>query len=170
MTFNKLREFNINIKSLSDGKHIFLFPFSEKLFLFYDNTNDLKNLKGNCKLIINKTENLMEMYFNIKGKLILNCDRSLKNFNYSVKKEEKIIVKFGKLDEEISEEIITINHNTSIFNVSKYIYDFFLLAIPLKRLHPSLENEDIIDTFVFSTKEKNKKQIDPRLELLKKIK
>ena len=95
MTFNKLREFNINIKSLSDGKHIFLFPFSEKLFLFYDNTNDLKNLKGNCKLIINKTENLMEMYFNIKGKLILNCDRSLKNFNYSVKKEEKIIVKFG---------------------------------------------------------------------------
>ena len=76
----------------------------------------------------------------------------------------------NEISEEISEEIITINHNTSIFNVSKYIYDFFLLAIPLKRLHPSLENEDIIDTFVFSTKEKNKKQIDPRLELLKKIK
>jgi len=169
MISKRLKEFDINIKSLSKNENTFSFQLSEKLFLFYDDNNDLKDIKGICKLIINKTNNFMEMYFDIEGSVNLICDRTLKKFNYNLKKEDKIIVKFGKLDEEINEEIITIKYNTSIFNVSKFIYDFFLLSIPIKRLHPSLENEDIIDTFVFSTKDENKK-IDPRLELLKNIK
>ena len=165
-----LRKFDINIKSLSDNKHDFSFIFLKDLFLFYDKSIDLKNIKGKCDLTINKRDNMMEMSFKIKGRVDLICDRSLKTFNYNVIKEENIIVKFGKLNEEINEEIISIKYNTAIFNISKYIYDFFLLSIPLKRLHPSLENEDIIDTFVFSTKEVKSKKMDLRLALLKKIK
>ena len=71
--------------------------------------------------------------------------------------------------EEINDEIVFIKQNTDVINVSKFIYEFFLLSIPLKRIHPSLVNENNIDNFVFSTKKKKENNIDPRFEKLKKL-
>ena len=81
---------------------------------------------------------------------------------------KKILFKFGDKDEEISDEMMVINRNKSIVNVSKFIYEFFLLNIPVKRLHPSLKNEDNIDNFVYKTNKTNK--VDPRLDLLNNLK
>ena len=64
--------------------------------------------------------------------------------------------------------MVVIDRNKSILNMAKYIYEFFMLEIPIKRLHPSVENEDNIDNFVFTTKQK--KEIDPRLDPLNKLK
>ena len=43
-----------------------------------------------------------------------------------------------------------------------------ILEIPAKRLHPSLNNEDNIDNFVFRTNVV--KKTDPRLDPLNKLK
>ena len=64
--------------------------------------------------------------------------------------------------------MIVINRGKSILNISKFIYEFFILEIPIKRLHPSIKNEDNIDNFVYKTR--TTKRIDPRLESLKKLK
>ena len=69
-------------------------------------------------------------------------------FDYLIKTQNKLLFKFSDHDEELSDEIQTINHNKSILNVGKFIYEFFILKIPIKRLHPSLKNEDNIDNFV----------------------
>ena len=64
--------------------------------------------------------------------------------------------------------MIVINRGKSILNISKFIYEFFILEIPIKRLHPSIKNEDNIDNFVYKTR--TNKKIDPRLKSLKKLK
>jgi uncharacterized metal-binding protein YceD (DUF177 family) len=64
--------------------------------------------------------------------------------------------------------MIVINRGKSILNISKFIYEFFILEIPVKRLHPSIKNEDNIDNFVYKTS--TTKKIDPRLASLKKLK
>jgi uncharacterized metal-binding protein YceD (DUF177 family) len=64
--------------------------------------------------------------------------------------------------------MILINRGKSILNISKFIYEFFILEIPVKRLHPSIKNEDNIDNFVYKTS--TTKKIDPRLASLKKLK
>ena len=163
-----INQYNINLKSLSE-KDDFSFDFSNELFLYYDKENDLKTTNGTCNIQINKRDGLIEMYFNIKGNVNLNCDRSLKEFNFKINKKKKIIIKFEKIDEEINDEIVFIKQNTDVINVSKFIYEFFLLSIPLKRIHPSLVNENNIDNFVFSTKKKKENNIDPRFEKLKKL-
>ena len=43
-----------------------------------------------------------------------------------------------------------------------------ILEIPVKRLHPSIKNEDNIDNFVYKTN--SSKKIDPRFKTLKKLK
>ena len=66
------------------------------------------------------------------------------------------------------------NNKTQIFfKESKFLklllLSPFLLSIPLKRIHPSVVNENNIDNFVFSTKKKKENNIDPRFEKLKKL-
>ena len=57
----------------------------------------------------------------------------------------------------------TMNKNHKKFLNKQKILKFlllspFLLSIPLKRIHPSVVNENNIDNFVFSTKKKKRKQ------------
>ena len=79
-----------------------------------------------------------------------------------------MLFKFGDEDQELSDEMVIIDRNKSKINFGKFIYEFFILEIPVKRLHPSVKNEDNIDNFVFSTKITN--DIDPRLDPLNKLK
>tara|TARA_Y100000817_G_scaffold265697_1_gene221621 strand:- start:5695 stop:6201 length:507 start_codon:yes stop_codon:yes gene_type:complete len=163
-----LRNYGIKIQSLSNNIHEYDFEFNQDLIDFYSDENELKDVSGICNLNVSKSDLMLEVLFKIQGKTKLVCDRTLKNFTYSLNSEKKILFKFGEEDDEISDEMVIIDRNKSILNMAKYIYEFFMLEIPIKRLHPSVENEDNIDNFVFTTKQK--KEIDPRLDPLNKLK
>jgi len=163
-----IRNFGIKIQSLSNNSHNYEFKFDQNLINYFSDENEIKNVEGVCNLQILKSEHMLEVLFMIKGETVLNCDRSLKEFTQSINLERKILFKFGEEDEEVSDEMIVINRNKSILNMAKYIYEFFILEVPAKRLHPNLKNEDNIDNFVYTTK-KNK-IIDPRLDPLNKLK
>ena len=163
-----LRKFDVKIQSLSNNEHLFEFEFNQDLLEHFSDDLEMKNTFGKCKLNIIKSDMMLETSFLITGSTELICDRSLKDFTYSIDLEKKILFKFGDFDEEISEDMIVIDRNKSIINISNYIYEFVILKIPAKRLHPSLKNEDNIDNFVFKTKAITK--IDPRLDPLNKLK
>ncbi len=163
-----LRKFGIKIQSLSNNTHLFEFEFDQKLLYQFNSDIDISDSKGTCKIILLKTEMMLDVTFEIKGITTLICDRTLKNYTHKLDFSKKILFKFGEEDEEISDEMIVINRGKSILNISKFIYEFFILEIPIKRLHPSIKNEDNIDNFVYKTRTTNR--IDPRLESLKKLK
>ena len=164
-----LKQFDIKIQSLSNNKHEFIFDFNQSLFDYFSKNLDSKESSGTCRIKFIKNDLMLNLLFQIEGKTKLICDRSLKEFDYLIKTENKLLFKFSDYDEELSDEMLTINHNKSILNVGKFIYEFFILKIPIKRLHPSLKNEDNIDNFVYSTT-KDEQRSDPRLKLLKKLK
>jgi len=163
-----LRKFGIKIQSLSNNTHLFEFEFDQKLLYQFNSDIDISDSKGTCKIILLKTDMMLDVTFEIKGITNLICDRTLKNYTHKLDFSKKIIFKFGEEDEEISDEMIVINRGKSILNISKFIYEFFILEIPIKRLHPNIKNEDNIDNFVYKTRTTNR--IDPRLESLKKLK
>lgn len=163
-----LRKFGIKIQSLSNNTHLFEFEFDQKLLYQFNSDIDISDSKGKCKIILLKTDMILNVTFEIKGVTNLICDRTLKNYSHKLDFSKKILFKFGEEDEEISDEMIVINRGKSILNISKFIYEFFILEIPIKRLHPSIKNEDNIDNFVYRTR--TNKKIDPRLESLKKLK
>jgi len=169
MSKKYIRKFDIKIQSLSNNKHEFFFDFDQTLFEYFSNNLEIKNTSGKCKVEFIKNDIMLNLLFYIEGKTVIICDRTLKSFVHSLKIQKKIIFKFSDHDDELSDEILTINHNKSILNVGKFIYEFFILKIPVKRLHPSLKNENNIDNFVYSST-KGEKRLDPRLELLKKLK
>lgn len=163
-----LRKFDVKIQSLSNNEHSFVFEFNQALLEHFSDELEMKNTFGDCKVNIIKTDMMLETSFLITGSTELTCDRTLKKFTYSLDLKNKILFKFGGFDEEISEDMIVIDRNKSIINIANYIYEFVILKIPAKRLHPSLKNEDNIDNFVFRTNAI--KKTDPRLDPLNKLK
>ena len=69
-------------------------------------------------------------------------------------------------------------HGAYEINIQQYIYELIVLAVPIKRIHPGVEdgtlNSDILDKLKelspeLSNKNKENKDIDPRWNTLKNL-
>jgi uncharacterized protein len=67
-----------------------------------------------------------------------------------------------------------------VLELGQYLYEFIALAVPMKRLHPKFQQEDegldehengkIVYTSEDPNQEKKDDEIDPRWNILKKLK
>ncbi|QDH77683.1 DUF177 domain-containing protein [Echinicola soli] len=180
------RAFDIDIIKLNEGTHEFSFDVSDEFFEQIKD-NDLVK-KGNLKVIVllRKEVNLLEATFKIDGTVELTCDRSLEKFDQALHTVEKIIYKYGPEEQEINEEIFVITRDTPKINVAQLIYEFIILALPIKKIHPDYQDEEEMEgegRLVYwsdepeegeeendSSKPDIEDQIDPRWEALKNIK
>jgi uncharacterized protein len=168
-----LSDYSVNILGLSQKTHSFEFQLKDAFFTIYGTEIVSKGLLD-AKVTLNKKETLIEANFKIEGTVQVICDRSLDNFDLALKIDSNIIFKYGEVAEEISDEIIIIPHDLDVLDVGKQMYEFIVLAIPIKKLHPRFqseneEDEDDEGTIVYQS-EKSDAEIDPRWEQLKKLK
>jgi uncharacterized metal-binding protein YceD (DUF177 family) len=118
---------------------------------------------------------MMVLLFNMKGSVMLTCDRCLDEFDIPVDSQTKLIVNFGKDNSEDSEEIITISESENEINVAQFIYESIHLALPMKRVHPDDEkgnstcNSEVMKKLQEHTSETSEDNDDPRWDILKKI-
>ncbi len=119
----------------------------------------------------------MTLNFRIDAFVELICDRSLDSFDYPIKIDEKVIIKFGEDNYSLSEDVIVIKQDTASINIGEFIYEFITLAVPLKKLHPRFEDEleeddepEMIYTSQDEEETDDSQETDPRWEALKKLK
>jgi len=167
-----VNDFSVNILGLSKKEHSFEFQLGETFFAKYGK-EVVSGGDFNTKVILNKRETLIEADFDIQGKAHLICDRSLDPFDHPMKISKKVIFKYGEVAEEISDEIIVIPRDQDVLDVGQLMYEFIVLDIPIKKIHPRFEqdNEDENEEgkLIYQT-EKDETAIDPRWEVLKKLK
>jgi uncharacterized metal-binding protein YceD (DUF177 family) len=125
---------------------------------------------------IDKRETFLDIEFDIKGTARLNCDRSLDPFDYPIDAKKKVVFKLGEEDQEISDEIVIIHRDTVSLELGQYIYEFICLAVPMKKLHPRYQGEDMAEEgIIYSSSQNdddddNNNESDPRWDILKKLK
>lgn len=166
-----LRDFEINIFNLGLKSHEFDFDFGNAFFDAFENSMVGKG-SGSCHLIMDKSETMMNLNFRIKGEIELECDRTLRPFMHPIDVEEEIIIKFGDDNYSLSESIFVIRKDTPSINVAENIYEFISLAVPMKKLHPDVVDEEQPD-LIYSEQdegETKEKTTDPRWDILKKLK
>jgi uncharacterized protein len=184
-----VKNYDIDIIKLKEGKHHFTFKVENEFFDHFQAEDFLNEGNLTIEVILNKLSNLLEVDFNIRGTVVLMCDRSLEEFDYSINENEKVIYKYGEEEQELSEDVFVITPDTQSINVAQLIYEFILLAIPAKKIHPSYREEMDEEDFEgegsliytsedassgSSTQEEEEnlenKKIDPRWDILKKLK
>lgn len=172
-----LREFSVNIIGLSKKAHLFEFEIKDGFFEKYGK-EVVSGGNFHVQVTLDKKESFIEVDFGISGKAHLICDRTLQPFDYPIENTHKVVFKYGEEAKEISDEIVVITRDQDSLDLGQFIYEFIVLSIPIKKLHPSLSIEDEDedeDKIVYSTSsdtaaEEGSDTIDPRWEKLKKLK
>ena len=82
----------------------------------------------------------MILRFTIKGMVRVQCDRCLELYDQSVKSKNNVIVKFGEESFDEGDDLIWVSPADHLINVAKLIYDFIILSIPVRQVHPDDRN------------------------------
>jgi uncharacterized metal-binding protein YceD (DUF177 family) len=186
-----LRTFDIEVIKFLEGKHEIDFEIGKEFFQHFEDNELLDEGHLTVRVLMDKGANLIEMDFLISGEVKLVCDRSLEEFFEPLDLKEKIIFKYGDEEQEINEDVYMITRDTPKINVAQFIYEFVLLGLPAKRIHPDYRTEmdeddyegegmyAYIDGDTFEDEEteeeinsekQEEESTDPRWELLKKLK
>ncbi len=173
-----MRAYTVNIIGLSKTIYHFEFEVGNDFFSQYG-TGLITEGSLKAMVTLDKLETFIDATFSITGWVKLICDRSLDPFDYPVSTEKKLVFKYGDSDQELSDEIIMIHRDTDSLELGHYIFEFIVLEVPIKKLHPRFRDEEEDDTtegkIIYSSKTSsddndNGENIDPRWEILKKLK
>ncbi len=131
----KFTEFNLPLKSLAPGTHQFEYHIGETFFTNMENT-DIHGADLNVVLTVNYTADRYLLTFDIKGEVILMCDRCLDDLHYPIEASYRMTVEYGDDYNADSDELLIIPNSDNYLNVAYMIYDTIVLAIPMKHVHP----------------------------------
>ncbi|MBP7506888.1 MAG: DUF177 domain-containing protein [Prolixibacteraceae bacterium] len=132
---NYLSKYEIAFKGLKEGTHLFEFNIDDKFFDKFENS-EVKKGTLKADVTLTKQSSLMILDFAVKGHVELICDRCLDNYNQKIKANNKLFVKFGHEEEEMSDDVIVITYEEHQINIAQYLYEIIILGLPIKRIHP----------------------------------
>ena len=167
-----LKQFVIPFRGLKNEIHHFDFVIDDKFFDAVEYP-DLEHGMVHVGVDLIKEERMMIFEFDIRGHVNVECDRCLEPFNQPVEGRERLIVKFGETFEEQSDEVIIIPESDYQFDLSRHIYEYIRLMIPMQCIHPddtegnSTCSPEMLDRL---SQENKEPQTDPRWDALKKLK
>ncbi len=172
-----LKEFTIPFVGLKVGTHHFNFKIEQTFFDYfeYEDFNDV-NVNVDVELIKNTT--LLDLHFKISGTVNINCDVTNEPYDQTIENDFDLVVNFGEEYNDDNIDILVLPHGAYEINIQQYIYELIVLAVPIKRVHPGVEDgtlrSDILEKLnelsprLNEEKEKNE-DIDPRWNTLKKL-
>ncbi|MBL4745860.1 MAG: DUF177 domain-containing protein [Flavobacteriaceae bacterium] len=175
-----LKEFVIPYSGLKEGEHQFEYQINKAFFDFfnYDDFNSC-DLKVAVKFV--KKPTMFEIDFDISGSINVACDVTNELFDLPIAIKMPLLVKFGDEYNDENEDLLILPYSEYQLDISHYLYEIMVLAIPVKRVHPGVEDgtlkSDVLEKLkAYGTqpirtqqKEENTNKVDPRWEKLKEI-
>ncbi|NVN96372.1 MAG: DUF177 domain-containing protein [Bacteroidetes bacterium] len=153
---------------LSLEKHLYHFDIDGNFFAEFDYT-EIEQASINVDLILDRQERMLILDFAIKGSVNVMCDRCLDNFDFAIEKQERLIVKFGEVWSEEADDIIIIPETEHQIDISSNLYEYIILMLPIKKIHPEDENGNTMCNLEIIKKlnELSKPEPDSRWDSLK---
>ena len=168
-----MKAFSVNIISLSLKAHQFDFVLDDAFFKAYGD-DIVSSGEYKATVVLTRKETFIEARFTITGKARLICDRSLEPFDFPQEIDRKIIFKYGEEETELSDEIVVIRQDRATLDLGQYLYEYIVLEIPMKKLHPRFRDDEDDDEWegkmVYTSEPEEisqEEETDPSCEQLK---
>jgi len=172
-----LKEFTIPFIGLKLGAHHYNYIIEKAFFEFFE-YEDFNDAHVNVDVTLLKNTTLLELNFKISGSVNINCDLTNEPFNQTIENNFDLVVNFGDEYNDENIDILILPHGAYEINIQQYIYELIVLAVPIKRVHPGVEDGSLSSEILEKLKElspkldnkiKEDKDIDPRWNTLKKL-
>ncbi len=173
-----LKEFIIPFKGLPNGIHTFKYIVNRKFFECFEASEIAEsNLQVTVELL--KKNDIIQLNFNITGKVQVQCDRCLDLFDLPIQTQNTLVVKFAENRSDITDvdDLLYLAHSDHEINIAQHIYEYIHLSLPYQRVHPSDEHGNTLcnknmlkrlENFAAENNE-NSENIDPRWDALKQL-
>jgi uncharacterized metal-binding protein YceD (DUF177 family) len=180
---DKFRKYRLDLFNLKIQAYNYTFEVDDDFFNAFE-TDMVEGGKLSVELKLSKSETMIQLHFSIQGSVCLICDRSLEGFDYPINTQEKLILKYGETAEQVDDNLEIITTSTTEINLAQYIYEFILVNVPMKKLHPRFQenDNDELYTLIYSsetdtniptdttTTQSQETETDPRWSALKNLK
>lgn len=167
----------IQFGGLPVGSHLFEMEITDRFFEGLENSELKKaNVKAEIELV--KQNNIINLNFHLAGSVTVPCDRCGQEMPMPIDIRESVVVKHGN-PEESTDEIVVLPHGETEVDVSHFLYEFVVLALPVKRIpceeegNPGCDKEALKKLSEIETEEEREDSatdVNPVWEKLKNIK
>jgi len=167
------RTYTIPLGGLKEGRHTIDFEIDKEFFEQFEES-EVKEGRLIADIVMDKRSSHLDLAIRISGNVRICCDRCLEMFFHPVVCENRLLVKFGKTIEDIDPDILSLPVGENELDLQQHIYDFILLALPIKRVHPNDANgESTCDPEMLKKLDEliveEDTEADPRWNELKKL-
>lgn len=172
-----LAAYTIPFVGLKLGKHQFEYDIDNEFFEHFE-YDDLNSSNVKIDLLLEKKTTMMELTFKASGSVNVNCDLTNEPYDQPIDGSLFLVIKFGEKFNDENEDLLILPHGEYEVNVQQYIYELIVLSIPLKRVHPGVEDgtldSEVLDKLeelsINNNENKNDEdEIDPRWDKLKNL-
>jgi uncharacterized protein len=163
----------ISLSGLKEGHHTIDFEIDKKFFEQFEES-EVKEGSLIANVEMDKRSSHLDMIIKVSGNVRISCDRCLEMFSQPVSSENRLLVKFGKSIEDKDPDILSLQADAFELDLQQQIYEFIILALPIKRVHPSdKQGNSTCDPVMIKKLEEfiieEEKENDPRWDELKKL-
>jgi uncharacterized metal-binding protein YceD (DUF177 family) len=169
-TFGK--EFLIPFGGEKLGKHEHHFEIGKAFFESGLVQEELDIIDSNIHLefVLEKQSAMLNLFFHFSGSLTIPCDRCTMPLDLPIESSDTLFAKFSKGGFETTDDVITIPDSDSHIDIGPYVYEFLMLALPMKRSHNESDCDPSVIKKLEQLKPDDEESIDPRWDALKKLK
>ena len=128
-----LEQFKIDLKRLTDEVTTLEFDLDNHFFDALDGS-ELRQGTLHVSVSIRKATGFFELQFHTEGTVTVTCDRCLDDMDQPISTDNRLVVKLGTVYSE-EDDVITVPEDEGILDTSWLIYEFIMLAIPIKHVH-----------------------------------
>ena len=133
------KRYILEYKKYGTGKHILKYLADDKFFENFEYSEIKKGkIEIEIEMEISGRNVFLNMHFN--GFVETTCDICLEKFNLPVKFDQEIVFKISDKEADDYDDIIFINENNDKIDLKKHFYDYIILSLPIKKVHPLDKN------------------------------
>ena len=131
--------YTIPLGGLKEGHHTIDFEIDKEFFEQFEES-EVKEGSLIANIEMDKRSTHLDLVIRVSGSVRISCDRCLEMFSQPVSSENRLLVKFGKSIEVIDPDILSVPIDEHELDLQQQIYEFILLALPIKRVHLADKN------------------------------
>ena len=170
---DRLKSYKIGLHGLNEGVNNLSFKLDNGYFEAIE-ADDIREGLLDVTMQIDRKGSLFEVTYNVEGTVVVPCDICLDDMEQPVAGDNRLVVKFGKEYSE-DDDLVTIDEDEGVLDVSWFIYETIVLNIPIKHVHaPGKCNRDMMKALEAHSATRSdveiEDSIDPRWSELLKIK
>ncbi|MBR3472299.1 MAG: DUF177 domain-containing protein [Prevotella sp.] len=168
-----LESFKVDLKGLSATETVREYSLDDSYFEAID-APEVKSGSLHVSVTIRKSTGFFELLFHTEGVVRIPCNLCLDDMDQPIETDNRLMAKFGTQESE-DDEVVIVDENEGMLDLSWLIYEFVALAIPIRHVHaPGKCNPAMLKALEEhssdrSSDEESNQVTDPRWEALLKV-